>query len=96
MENPNNLVGDIETEKRWHQHFEDGEMRDIVERNGFSVQELDGIGLFNGLFTFINFILCLGFLFPRSRFRLIPDGAYQWDAWHFHSAFLICSARKQA
>jgi SAM-dependent methyltransferase len=83
--NPNGLVGDIEKEKLWHQHFKDNEMRNLLERNGFRVEEMDGAGLFSQLFTFAAYVLRLGFLFPQ-RVR-------DWDNHTFHYSSLFCAAR---
>lgn len=84
--NSNGLVGDIEIEKRWHQHFTDDEMRELLVRNGFCVEEIDGAGLFNQVFTFLAYVLRLRFLFPQ-RVR-------NWDSHTFHYSSLLCAARK--
>ena len=86
VNNTNELVGDIEKEKLWHQHFSDGEMRELLERNGFSINEIDGCGLFTQVFTFLAYVLRLGFLFPQS----VRD----WDNRTFHYSSLICAAGK--
>ena len=84
IENTNELVGDIETEKRWHQQFSDDEMTELLERNGFKVEEIDGFGLFNVLFTF------LGAIFRVS----VPQSVRNWDNRTFHYSSLLCVARK--
>lgn len=84
--NPDGLVGYNEKEKLWHQHFRDDEMRELLERNGFCVEEIDGVGLFGQLFTFAAYVLRLGFLFPQW----VQD----WDHYTFHYSSLICAARK--
>ena len=88
LTNPHGLVGDVEREKRWHQHFRDDEMRSLLERNGFSVEEMDGSGLFSLVITFLTYILRLGFLFPQR--------VHDWDSHTFHSSGLLCAARKPA
>ena len=42
----NGLVGDIEVEKRWHEHFTRTMLRDKIESNGFRVLDIDGYGFF--------------------------------------------------
>lgn len=84
--NPNGLVGDVEQEKLWHQHFRDEEMRDLLERNGFRVVAMDGAGLFHQPMNFIGYVFRLKFLFT-ARVRY-------WDLRTFHSSSLLCAARK--
>ena len=84
--NPDGLIGDIEKEKQWHQHFREVEMRELLERNGFCIEEIDGAGLFSQLFTFLSYVFRLGFLFPQS----VRD----WDNYAFHYSSLFCAARK--
>jgi ubiquinone/menaquinone biosynthesis C-methylase UbiE len=85
-DNTDHLVGDIEREKSWHQQFSDDEMRKLLERNGFRVEEMDGFGFFNLLFTFLATVFRLGFCFPQA----VRD----WDARTFHSSSLLCVARR--
>lgn len=85
--NPNGLVGDIEKEKLWHQHFRDDEMRTILDRNGFQVLELDGYGLFRLVMTFLSYVFRLNFLFPQA----LRD----WDSNTFHYSGLLCAACKR-
>jgi SAM-dependent methyltransferase len=40
------LFGDIEVEKMWHEHFSPQEVSALLERNGFEVKQMDGIGFF--------------------------------------------------
>ena len=84
IENPNKLVGDIETEKRWHQQFSDNEMVELLTRNGFKVEEIDGFGLFNLLFTFLGGVFHL----------VVPQSVRNWDNRTFHYSSLLCAARK--
>lgn len=84
--NPNGLVGDVEREKLWHQHFRDDEMCHLIERNGFRIEELDGAGLFSHVFTFLAHVLGLGFIFPQWM--------RDWDSRAFHYSSIFCAARK--
>ena len=42
----NGLIGDVETEKAWHEHFTHGELAKLLARNGLEVTEADGAGFF--------------------------------------------------
>jgi SAM-dependent methyltransferase len=87
-DNSDQLVGDIEKEKRWHQQFTDDEMRRLLEHNGFRLEDIDGFGLFNLLFTFLSTVARLGFCFPQP--------VRNWDNRTFHSSSLLCVARRPA
>jgi SAM-dependent methyltransferase len=86
--NSDHLIGDIEREKSWHQHFTDNDMRQLLQCNGFCVEDIDGFGFFNVLFTFLATVVRLGFCFPQS----VRD----WDSRTFHSSSLLCVARRPA
>ena len=85
-ENPYGLVGTVEKEKGWHEHFREGTMRDLLRRNGFEVLEADGSGLFSSVFDALSHVPLMGRLFPQ-RLR-------NWDSYAFHSRSLFCAARK--
>jgi SAM-dependent methyltransferase len=88
--NPDGLVGDISAKKRWHEHFSRRKLESVLNRNGFSVVEFDGAGLFMRIL--IGAELTLGRLGPlRSIIRRVVA----WDARHFQSANLFCIARKR-
>ncbi len=59
---------------------------ELLERNGFCIKEMDGCGFFTQLFTFLAYVLRLGFLFPQS----VRD----WDNRTFHYGSLLCAASK--
>lgn len=40
------LIGDIESEKRWHEHFSQTHLRNLIESQGFTVTDMDGMGFF--------------------------------------------------
>lgn len=52
----NGLIGDIETEKSWHQHFSPAELRILMEESNFIFKYSDGRGLFFRLIGFFNLI----------------------------------------
>lgn len=87
-ESPHGLVGDIEQEKLWHQHFRDEEMIALLDRSGFEVKKMDGSGFFRLLMTDIGTIFHISWLFTQ-RLR-------DWDSYRFSSAQLIASACKKS
>lgn len=40
------LIGDIEIEKGWHEHFTLSSLYKLLEKNGFAIRETDGMGYF--------------------------------------------------
>ncbi len=87
VNNPDGLIGDIERDKAWHQHFSHQELQLLLEDSGFNVVEMDGSGFFSRLFL---------------PFRLISPGLLSsyWDrllrldARLFASTNLFCIAEK--
>ena len=86
IECPNGLIGDIEIEKSWHEHFSQDELRALLQRCGFRVLSFDGSGLF---------------MRPMILLKLFPLGqtvrnAISWlrnrDSEFFDSANLFCTA----
>jgi SAM-dependent methyltransferase len=53
----NGLIGDVEVEKRWHQHFTHKELESLLQKNGFQVNDKDGFGFFYRLFHNIGYII---------------------------------------
>lgn len=90
VSNPDNLVGDISAEKRWHEHFTRAHLAELLGKSGFEVIEFDGGGFFRRL------ILPLSKLFdwiPPVRRML---GFLQLrDARRFESMDLFCTAGKR-
>ena len=79
------LVGDVEREKGWHQHFRPGELSALLSLAGFRTTDLDGSGLFArpmGILTHFK----LGFLVGGSLKNA--------DARGFQSCNLFCVAQK--
>jgi len=89
--NPDGLVGDVSARKRWHEHFSRRKLESVLNRNGFSVVEFDGAGLFLRILKGAE--LTVGRLGPL---RAIVRRAIAWDARRFESANLFCIARKRA
>jgi len=89
--NPDGLVGDVSVKKRWHEHLSRHKLASVLDRNGFSVVEFDGAGLFMRILKGAE--LTFGRLGPL---RTIVRRAVAWDARRFESANLFCIARKRA
>jgi len=86
LNSPHGLVGDIEKEKGWHQHFRDEEIVSLLNQSGFIITIMDGSGFFKFLMTDIGYIFRLSWLFTQKLRNL--------DSYHFSSAQIICAARK--
>jgi SAM-dependent methyltransferase len=89
MANPDGLVGDVSAKKRWHEHFSRRKLQGILERNGFSVVEFDGAGLFHRIFKITE--LAVGRIAPLLG---VTQRMIAWDARRFQSANLFCIVRK--
>jgi ubiquinone/menaquinone biosynthesis C-methylase UbiE len=87
LNNPTGLIGDVEREKKWHQHFSEDELMDLLSQNGFRVEIFDGSCLFQRIFIVFD-LLHLG--------RLVPTSWHQKDAQFFQSSNLFCVARKSS
>jgi SAM-dependent methyltransferase len=55
--NKDGLIGDIEAEKAWHQHFTRSELEAKLLANDFEIVETDGFGLFYRIFVNLRFLL---------------------------------------
>jgi len=79
----NGLVGDIEIEKSWHEHFSINELSSLLEKNGFHVVEYDGCGFFNRVITFLS---------------MVTPFKFQWllnlDLKYFHKSQIFMLVRK--
>ena len=85
LNNPFGLIGDIEKEKAWHQHFSQNELEELLKRNGFEVKIFDGSNLFERVFILLD-ILKIGFLIPKFLRR--------FDCLNFEHMNLFCKATK--
>jgi ubiquinone/menaquinone biosynthesis C-methylase UbiE len=87
--NPDGLVGDISSDKRWHEHFSKKKLERLLSNSGFSMVEFDGSGFFNRIIRGTNFLLGkVGFFYRvLKKLELL-------DARFFKSANLFCIALK--
>jgi SAM-dependent methyltransferase len=90
VHNPDGLVGDVSAQKRWHEHFTEKQLKDMLDREGFEVLAIDGSGL------------CTRMIYPVHRLvawlpplRRAVRAWERWDNRHFESVNLFCLARKK-
>jgi len=88
VNNPYGLIGNVEKEKAWHQHFTENEMRALMTRNGFQVDELDSAGFLSPVMEVFAAIPPFGLLFPQS--------VRNFDSYTFGQRMLMCKATKQS
>lgn len=86
VSNPYGLIGNVEKEKAWHQHFTEREMQALIHRNGFRVDEMDGAGFFSPIMEVLAAIPPFGVLFPQWVRNL--------DNYRFSQRMLFCKATK--
>jgi SAM-dependent methyltransferase len=82
----NGLIGDIEVEKRWHQHFSHQELAQLLQSCGFEVTSYDGMGFFNRL------LLDFAYFVPRGLRRGL-DSLVDLDGRVFDRAEIFVAAR---
>ena len=86
--NPNGLYGDVEKEKFWHEHFTKNHLADLMQNCGFSIEDMDGFGLFNR-------VLCnLSFFAPQFT-RKYLSYLIRVDAKYFSAAEIWVLAQKK-
>src|ERR1700728_2096559 len=85
VDNPSGLIGDVDKEKAWHQHFRAAELSDLLTSSGFAVSSVYGYGLF-----------MLPFELIRMLKVPIPRWLERFDTTTFRRAKLLCVARQGA
>lgn len=76
IECKNGLIGDIEVEKKWHEHFKIGYLKELVAKYGFRVIKNDGFGFY---FRLIHNIHYLSPIFKKSLFRLMKRDMRKYE-----------------
>jgi len=84
----NGLIGDVETEKAWHEHFTHHELAHLLACNGLEVTEADGAGL---LYRVIHLVVSTAA--PR-KFDLL-ERLLRWDAKAFDKGEIFVLARRK-
>ena len=87
LANADGLVGDVESEKRWHQHFSIRELCDLLSKHGLEVVQSDGAGFFYRIFSIFKFFL-------PSGWKFIADPLLRIDAQFFSSAEIWVLVRR--
>ena len=85
--NKDGLIGDIEAEKSWHEHFSYEELGALLERHGLKVVDSDGFGFFNRV------LMNLRFFVPGMLKRLL-DPLIKMDAKAFSATEIWVVAKK--
>jgi SAM-dependent methyltransferase len=85
--NKDGLIGDIESEKSWHQHFSHNELCSLLEHHGLIVIDRDGYGYFNRLLINLRF-------FMPGRLKKLIDPLVRLDAKLFESTEIWVVVRK--
>lgn len=82
----NGLIGDIEVEKKWHEHFTHSSLETLLNKSHFSINENDGFGLFFRILHNLKYIMPFG----KSFF----DKLIIFDAKLFSKAEIFVLAQK--
>ena len=88
LENPDGLVGDIEKEKSWHEHFTRDKITSLLSKNNFQVIEIGGAGFFMRPLRNIRY-------FVPHKFKKYLDILVKMDEKKFNSAELWVLAKKK-
>jgi ubiquinone/menaquinone biosynthesis C-methylase UbiE len=87
IECANGLIGDVEVEKSWHEHFTHVALEKLLNKNKFEVYHKDGFGLFYRIFHNIKWIF--PFTSPFMNYLIKIDSKC------FSQAELFCTAKKK-
>ncbi len=82
------LVGDIEVEKGWHQHFSYDELIQLLSKHGLTFVDKDGYGFFHRLLINVQYFL------PRGLKELL-NPLIRLDSIAFHSAEIWVVVKKR-
>jgi SAM-dependent methyltransferase len=82
----NGLIGDIEVEKKWHEHFTHTSLERLLNKSHFSINDKDGFGLFFRILHNLKYIMPFG----KSFF----DKLIFFDAKLFSKAEIFVLAQK--
>lgn len=89
VNNPDNLIGCVSAKKRWHEHFTRRHLKACLQKAGFIIEDVDGTGLFSRLLDTIDFLLGRP-AWLKNFFTKLKT----FDARHFESCDLFCTAKK--
>ena len=89
IESSDGLIGDIDSRKKWHQHFSYVELSSLLRAHGFQSVDRDGAGLFYRVL--VAAYVALPFFRGPAYWKLVER-----DATRFGRAHLFVSAVKRA
>jgi SAM-dependent methyltransferase len=84
---PDGLIGDIDARKGWHEHFSAGYLSALLSAHGFTVEDVDGSGLFGRVLAPFNQLAV------RLGMGGLTQPIVRLDARRFSSMNLFCTAR---
>jgi len=90
VSNPDGLIGDVSSRKRWHEHFSRRKLAELLEEAGFRVIVFDGTGFFSRIISNVSYFL--RWCGPAYKALMALK---QTDAKLFESTNLFCIAEKQ-
>jgi SAM-dependent methyltransferase len=76
IECKNGLIGDIEVEKKWHEHFKISYLKELLLQYGFHVINEDGFGLY---FRLIHNLHYLSPILKKPLFKLMTADMKKYD-----------------
>ncbi len=82
VNNPYGLIGDVDKEKAWHQHFKKAELRHLIESAGFRMTDMDGFGRYNDLMVLLG---AFGIKFSEKF--------WAWQQYKFDNVMLLSTAK---
>ena len=81
-------IGDIESEKSWHEHFSRLSMQNLIEKvKDLEILDIDGLGFFHRIFNNIKYFL------PK-KIKPVMNSLINWDLKKYYKCELIFLLRK--
>ncbi|MCJ7691834.1 MAG: class I SAM-dependent methyltransferase [Sedimentisphaerales bacterium] len=90
VSNPDGLIGDVSSRKRWHEHFSRRKLTKLLEKAGFRVIVFDGTGFFSRIISNVSYFL--RWCGPAYKALMALK---ETDANLFESTNLFCIAEKK-
>lgn len=89
VSNPDGLIGDVSSTKRWHEHFSRKNLGRLLTEAGFSVIDFDGAGFFSRVIGDIGYLL----RWLKPAYKTLSK-LQKLDCRLFESTNLFCIAEK--
>ena len=87
--NPDGLIGDISSKKRWHEHFNRAKLQKLLKEADFDIIDFDGTGFFSRVISNISYF----FKWLKPIHRALGK-LQSCDYRAFESTNLFCAAEK--